>query len=59
MVYAWHACCANAQRHQSYKPVYKTNVELGVNQTFAGILGNRRVQQASISNQRLVVTVLP
>ena len=38
---------------------YKTNVELGVNQAFEGILGNRRVQQASISNQRLVVTVLP
>ncbi len=38
---------------------YKTNVELGVNQAFESILGNRRVQQASISNQRLVVTVLP
>jgi hypothetical protein len=38
---------------------YKTNVELGVNQAFEGTLGNRRVQQAIIKNQTLVVTVLP
>lgn len=38
---------------------YKENVELGVNQAFEGILGNRRVQSVNISNHRLSATVLP
>ncbi|MCW1968708.1 MAG: hypothetical protein KIH69_011410 [Anaerolineae bacterium] len=38
---------------------YKENVELGVNQAFEGILGNRRVQSVNISNHRMSAIVLP